>query len=172
MKWNKTLASLFILGIKDFRLSPELRSFLKEFPVSGISLFNSPHDSEDFIWKDPDTALEVLYEFLNEIGAHIHFLAVDQEGGRVQRLKKPFITLPAAGKIGEFFKEEGRPDQIFQVYQLAARQLALCQIQLNFAPVCDLRTPDSHSIIGDRSFGDKPQNVISLVKLFCEAMNS
>jgi hypothetical protein len=60
MKFSEAIPKFFIVGVKDFRWSAELASFLKEFPISGLALFNSPHDSPDNIWKDSDTALEAF----------------------------------------------------------------------------------------------------------------
>ena len=172
MKWAEIVSPIFVVGIRDFEWNQELDSFLNEFPVAGLSLFNSPHDSEDFIWKDPDLALEKLYEFLRKAEGRIQFLAADQEGGRVRRLKKPFINLPPAQKIGEYFNRAGGLDKIFELYSLAAQQLSLAGVQLNFAPVCDLRTSSTTQIIQDRSFSEKADEVIRLARLFCEAMET
>jgi beta-N-acetylhexosaminidase len=171
-KWNKIISPHFIIGIRDFEWSQELDSFLDEFPIAGLSLFNSPHDSKDFIWNEPQAALEKLYEFLRRAENRIRFLAADQEGGRVRRLRKPFISLPPAQKVGDYFREGGGLDKIFELYHLAAQQLSLAGVQINFAPVCDLRTSTTTPIIQDRSFSAHSEDVIRLSKIFCEAMET
>ena len=168
MKNFKSIASLFIVGVRDFRLTPELRSFLKEYPVSGLALFNSPYDTPDNVWKDPEAALEAVHEFSVETFSSVGFLAADQEGGRVRRLRTPFVQLPTSEQVGKFHRRPDSRPEIEKLYRSAAKQMALSGINLNFAPVCDLRYPDSHQVVGDRSFGETPGEVLPLVRMFCE----
>jgi beta-glucosidase-like glycosyl hydrolase len=172
MKAFKNVAGLFIVAARDFEFNAELESFLKEFPVGGIGLFNSPHDNPSNIWTNPEAALEAVYAFSKKSREHGRFLCVDQEGGRVARLKAPFIKIPTAEQIAWAFVEKNTPAQIYSFFELVAEQLAMTGIHLNLAPVCDLRYEETSSAIGDRSFGGEPEKVIQLVRLFCEAMNS
>lgn len=171
-RWQ-SIAGLFIMGVRDFDYSVELKSLLKDFPVSGIALFNSPFDGPSNLWNDPDTALEALHEFLNRIYEHNVFLCVDQEGGRVRRFRKPFIQLPPAHLLGEAFEEqEIDSDKLFEIYQLEAQQLLLAGISLNFAPCVDLHHKQGNDVIGDRSFSERIDTVITMAKVYCEAYRS
>jgi|GEM_PF-6604711 len=173
MKNSRQLAGLFIAGVRDLKDLQSLKPFLKDYPVSGIALFNAPKDSADYIWKDTQEGMEILFEFVQNIRPRVSFLAVDQEGGRVRRLRGSFINLPSAEQISNFYLKKNRPDQIYTLYQLAARQLAQTGIHLNFAPVCDLREEYSNpSVIGDRSFGNSMDTVVSLCRTFCEAFEN
>lgn len=168
----QNLVSRFIVGVKDLRWTPELSSFLREFPVEGLILFNSPHDHPDHLWKDPDLALEALHEFLSKASEQIHFLSVDQEGGRVQRLRKPFVSLPPAQTLHSWTKDWGEQVFVRSLYESLAKQMRIAQILWNFAPVCDLRTNESSDVVGDRSFSSDPKEVIAEARHFCEAMRS
>lgn len=171
-KWQK-ISSLFIVGVKDFQFDDKLRSFLKDFPVSGLALFNSPFDQPSNLWRDPDIALEAQYEFLRHLETYPLFLCVDQEGGRVRRLRSPYIQLPPAETIGRLFEEgEITRDLVFRIYKIVARQLYKAGISLNFAPVADLRSAGGHDVIGDRAFSEDLQSCIDLVQLFCEAFQT
>lgn len=167
---RKNLAKRFIVGVKDFHFSAELQSLLKDFPIAGIALFNSPHSDSRHLWSDPQAALEALYEFVSRIRSEVQFLVADQEGGRVLRLKKPFIELPSAAKISEAFPSDSKHFlELRELYQAVAEQMSLCQIRWNFAPVCDLRQESGHSVIGDRSYSDKADEVVSQARIFCES---
>lgn len=86
-------------------------------------------------------------------------IAIDEEGGRVSRLPPPFPkTLPAAelAKRGVAALRE-------QV-SLQAEYARKIGVQMFFAPVCDLLTEPTNLVIGDRSFGETPQEVIPLLK--------
>jgi len=172
MKDFKKVAGFFVVAIRDLQYSAELESFLKEYPVGGLGLFNSPHDSADYIWNDPEAALEATHALSRKARERKLFLSVDQEGGRVARLKSPFIKIPPAEEMASIFVERSSPNRIYDFYRLVAQQLSLSGIHLNFAPVCDLRYEETSSAIGDRSFGGEPAVVIQMVRLFCEAMSS
>lgn len=169
----KGIAELFIVGVRDFRFNSELQAFLKEYPIAGIALFNSPHDDPHHIWKDRDVAVEAVYDFVRGVYSSPcapRFLAVDQEGGRVRRLRPPFLNLPSAEVIENLFREKrASAIDLGEFYALAARQMAQTGIHLNFAPVCDVRYKDSHDVVGDRSFGPSAEAILPLVEIFCEA---
>ncbi|MDB5037255.1 MAG: hypothetical protein JWQ35_783 [Bacteriovoracaceae bacterium] len=172
MKPSEIIPSFFLVGVRDFSFSKELESFLKEFPVPGLILFNSPFDKPSNIWSDRESALEGIYEFIKKASQNINFFAVDQEGGRVRRLRAPFIHLPSAQKIREAFDNTGKMDKIEELYCLAAKQMALTNIHLNFAPVCDFRTKDSSNVVGDRSYGENLNEVFPFVEAFCRVFEN
>lgn len=165
----KQIAKLFVVGVKDFHYSQELRSFLKDFPVSGVALFNSPFDSPDNVWSQRDASLEAVYEFNQKILNDVRFISADQEGGRVRRLRGAFINLPSAQALVQRCDGPLNQKKAYELYHLAAQQMFLAGIQLNFAPVCDLQTKESHNVVGDRSYGSDPSVVISWAKTFCDA---
>ncbi|PIR22583.1 MAG: hypothetical protein COV44_07230 [Deltaproteobacteria bacterium CG11_big_fil_rev_8_21_14_0_20_45_16] len=173
MKIKELLPSFFVVGVRDLRKPDLVKSFLKQYPVPGLALFNAPFESPENIWKDADTGAEIFFEFIRSLEEQIKFFSVDQEGGRVQRLRSPFVRIPSAKKIGEVLEDYDRTDLIFEFYRLAAQQFRVSNISLNFAPVCDLRTENSNDmVIGDRSFSDRLDRVIHLTKIFCEAFES
>ncbi len=167
MKHHELIPPFFLLGVKDFNFSSELRSALKEFPVGGLIFFNSPHDSPSNIWSQPESALEAVYEFISQAQALVPLLAIDQEGGRVRRLRPPFIPLPSAFQMG-FMYQEGFRDELLKLWELAAKQIALSHIGLNFAPVCDLRYEEGHDVIGDRAFATNAEKVTEIAGHFVD----
>lgn len=169
MKNLNQLSSLFIVGVRNLKSTDELFSFLDEYPASGVALFNAPHDSTDFIWKNPAEGMEILHEFVCKIKERNLFLCVDQEGGRVQRLRGDFIRLPPAQ---QFYSVRERTDLLFELYSLVAMQLKNSGIRLNFAPVCDLWQSGCSESIGDRSYSHNLKEVLPLLQTYCEAFES
>ncbi|MBM4358226.1 MAG: beta-N-acetylhexosaminidase [Deltaproteobacteria bacterium] len=84
------------------------------------------------------------------------FIAVDQEGGKVARLRAPVLELPPMRSLAA----HGDPDLTARVGEELGRQLAALGFNLNFAPVMDVDSNPENPIIGDRSFGRDPRTVM------------
>ena len=99
------------------------------------------------------------------------FIFVDQEGGRVQRLKNSsFTKFPEQKLFGELYKknkEKSKRLSYFNAY-LLANELKNVGIDINFSPVCDLYFNFANDIIGDRSFSSDPLIVRDLVLEYCK----
>src|SRR5690606_18535981 len=99
-------------------------------------------------------------------------VAVDQEGGRVQRVKKGVTLLPALARLGLWWDEN--PVQAMQGarewgWLMAAEMLAL-GFDISFAPVLDLNVGRSR-VIGDRAFHGTPQAVVALARSYIAGMH-
>src|SRR5690606_23679580 len=98
---------------------------------------------------------------------------IDQEGGRVRRLKQPFWTdFPPAALFGEIYAaDRARGLNAARLgAQLIAAELADLGINVNCLPVADLRLEEGHGIIGDRSYGDEPAKVADLAGAAAEGL--
>ncbi len=96
------------------------------------------------------------------------FIAVDAEGGKVNRLKPElgFWPIPSAAEMGK-----GSVEQTFKISSMIAEQLAHVGCNVNFAPVVDLNINPENPVIGKfcRSFSDKPEDVVNHAKAFIAA---
>jgi len=113
--------------------------------------------------------LRRLTSALSRAGAaYPPFIAVDQEGGRVQRLTpaKGFAGLPSADSVARL-----GPAAAYRLYAEAARELAALGINVNFGPVVDLALAPAGPAIGrlGRSFGTRPSTVAALAYEFLRA---
>lgn len=85
------------------------------------------------------------------------FIAVDQEGGKVQRIKHtaaiPATDVPPMLEVGR----AGDPELTREVGRVLGRELAVFGFNMNFAPVCDAFTNPQNTVIGDRAFSSDPQ---------------
>src|SRR5690606_35906484 len=86
------------------------------------------------------------------------FIAVDQEGGPVVRIRDGVTPLPSQMAIGAV----GSPDDAFAVGRIIGRELRALGINMNMAPVLDVNNNPDNPVIGLRSFGEDPELVAML----------
>ena len=95
-------------------------------------------------------------------------IAIDQEGGRVQRLRAPWTEWPPLRRFGEL----GEQTWIAELARALATELSECGIGLDFAPVVDVDSNPANPIIGDRSFSRDPARVATQAAVFIQAMQA
>ncbi len=105
--------------------------------------------------------LVALTTELRAVGPDV-LLTVDQEGGRVQRVRAPATVWPPMIRVGEKAREVGRA---------IGTELAALGFDLNFAPILDVHTNPANPIIGDRAFGEAPETVIRFAGAFAEGLS-
>jgi len=94
-------------------------------------------------------------------------IAVDQEGGRVQRLRAPWTVWPPMRRLGE---RDTATDATAAVAAALARELRDAGFDLDFAPVVDVDSNPANPVIGDRSFGRDAARVAAHARAFVGAM--
>lgn len=104
---------------------------------------------------------------------HDPLVLIDQEGGRVQRLKPPHWRHAPTG--AEFAALHARdPDLAARLlrsnFQLIGEDLRALGIDVDCAPVMDVPTPGAHDVIGDRAYGTDPATVAALARQVCEGL--
>lgn len=136
-------------------LRPDERERLLRPEVGGVILF-----TRNFV--DP-TQLSALVAELHALRDPALLVAVDQEGGRVQRFTEGFTRLPALRRLGHVYDAEPRTarEQARQLGWLLAAELRACGVDLSFAPVLDLDHGIS-AVIGDRALHSAPAAVAAL----------
>jgi beta-N-acetylhexosaminidase len=95
-------------------------------------------------------------------------IAIDQEGGRVARLKAPVLELPPMRVLGALDDIE----LTFRAGRTLGRQLKALGVSLNFAPVLDVDSNPANPVIGDRSFGSDPERVARHGASFARGLQS
>jgi len=95
-------------------------------------------------------------------------VAVDQEGGPVQRLRAPFTEWPSMQAVAA----AGDPRRSFAVGRALGEELALVGIGWNFAPVLDVNTNPANPVIGSRAFGADPAAVIAHALAFWRGLRA
>lgn len=143
------IARLFTVGFHGTEPTRELAELLKR-GVGGVILFARNIEA-------PAQVLE-LTRSIKRLARRPVFVAVDQEGGRVRRLRAGFTDLPALRSLGL----ARDPELALQVGELLGRELRAVGIDVNFAPVVDVDTNPDNPVIGDRSLSSDPALVAEL----------
>ncbi len=145
-------------------LTDEDREVLAHPLVGGVILFARNY-------SDPDQ-LKALCQELLTLKRNRLLLAVDHEGGRVQRFRVGFTRIPAMGTLGKLYQESPtKAQEETRLHGLTVgRELAAYGIDLCFAPVLD-RDVGVSQIIGDRSFSEDSEVIIKLARAFREGLN-
>ena len=139
---QKDLGQLFITGFSGLELSDPTAAWIHDAGIGGVILFSANYES-------PGQLAELTNQIQGCRGDLPLWIGVDQEGGRVQRFKKPFTKLPEAQLIGA----SQSPKLAFEIAEMMAKELAAVGINLNFAPVADIATNAKNPVIGNRSYG-------------------
>ncbi|MFH2007200.1 MAG: beta-N-acetylhexosaminidase [bacterium] len=95
-------------------------------------------------------------------------IAIDQEGGRVRRLREPWPDWPSARRLGD----TGDPELVTRVGAAMGRELASCGIHCNLAPVLDVHTNPDNPVIGDRAFATTPDGVARFAGAYAAGLES
>jgi beta-N-acetylhexosaminidase len=151
-------------GFEGLEFNGELERLIREFRVGGIVLFSrnveSPKQIRSLLGATQKCALAALGRPL--------WVAIDQEGGPVQRLVPPFFTeLPSARRVAS----EGA-ESIAKWVGVAARELRENGIQVNLAPVLDIAPKEATSFLHERSLGTDAREVARLGRVWIDALQS
>jgi len=158
-----TLGPLMI-DIDGLELTAEDRELLEHPAVGGIILFTRNHEST--------RQLTALIDAIHRLRDPHLLVAVDQEGGRVQRFRDGFTRLPPLSCLGRMYdRDAGRARQLAKVTGwLMASELRAVGVDLSFAPVLDLDSGVS-TIIGDRALHKHPEAVAELAYAYQTGMH-
>ena len=154
---------VLMIDIGSTALTAEDVSLIKQAQIGGVILFaRNVADA---------TQVRALCDDIRYHNPDI-LIGVDQEGGRVARLREGFTSLPAMGKLGDLFNQD--PNRALSCaydcgYLMAAEVLAV-GIDLSFAPVLD--RDGISQVIGDRSFHHDTQAITALATQFMRGMKA
>jgi beta-N-acetylhexosaminidase len=156
-----------LLGLRQSKLDEETRAFFREARPWGFILFREACVSREQV--------RALCAELRETVSHDAIVWIDQEGGRVARLKAPeWPVWPAAGKYGEIYAK--RKEQAITAaslgYRLIAHELRAIGVDGDFAPVLDVPVDGSDKIVGDRAFSPDPKEVALLARAALEGLHA
>ncbi len=157
------MPSAVVFGCGGLQLSPVERSFFADADPWGFILFSRNVG-------DPDQVTALVDDLRSSVGRRAPVL-IDQEGGRVARLRKPFWRewAPPAAEARAAASESVAEKVLRQRYQWIARELVQLGIDVNCVPSLDLPRNGDDGVIGDRAIGSSPGVVAMLGKAVCEA---
>ena len=152
----------FITGIKSTRLSSKEKKFIRKYKPWGVILFSRNIKSLLQTKKLTDQ-IKKIFKDKN------YPILIDQEGGRVNRLKKFLNAEPLTGEFfGQLYVKDKK--KFIKYYKIFIDQtsflLKSIGVNINTLPVLDIRSKGSSSIIGDRSFSKNPK-IVSKIGDIC-----
>lgn len=152
-----------MLDIEGTRLTSEDNDLLTRPEVGGVILFSRNIEDADQV--------QCLCADIRRVRPDV-LLGIDQEGGRVQRLRKGVTRMPSMSVLAEGYHDA--PESVTQRCQdagwLLGLEMAACGLDVVFAPVLDVDSGFS-SVIGDRSFSGEPHVVTTLAGAFINGMH-
>src|SRR6202035_2785447 len=158
---RRRIGQLLFAGFNGEQLPVELRSLVREFGLGGVTLFARNIG-------EPEQVAELSYEAARLAPRLPMWVSVDQEGGRVARLKKPFTEWPPMATLGR----SGSVVLAERFARALAAELRAVGVSLDYAPVLDVHTNPRNPVIGDRALSDNPAEVARLGGAIIRAMQA
>ncbi|MBI4595363.1 MAG: beta-N-acetylhexosaminidase, partial [Candidatus Tectomicrobia bacterium] len=159
------LGQSLILGFEGTHLTQSLKELLEICHIGGVILFSRNYSS-------PLQLKKLCFDLQHIASQNAPYLpliiSIDQEGGRVCRLREPFTHFPSANVLGKMSDEK----LVVEVARATAKELEAVGINTNLAPVLDLATNHLNRVIGDRSFGEKMSCVSRLGAAYIKGLHS
>jgi beta-N-acetylhexosaminidase len=148
---RREIGQLLIGSLPGTTITPELRSLAREFSLGGVILFGRNIEA-------PEQVAELSIDVQGLTSELPLWVSVDQEGGRVARLKAPFTEWPPMAVLGR----SGDVALAGRFAKALATELRAVGITLDYAPVLDIHTNPRNPVIGDRALADDSEHVARL----------
>ena len=133
----------FITGVAGPLLLEEEKAFFKDTRPCGLIVFDRNIENKDQLKR-------LVEDYREAVGSERQFILIDQEGGRIQRMRAPhWKKWPAGASYGELYKRDPvaakRGAEL--VYQMMSEELVEMGINVNCVPLLDIPVPGAHDII-------------------------
>ncbi|MBT6431905.1 MAG: beta-N-acetylhexosaminidase [Deltaproteobacteria bacterium] len=143
---RKAAGTLITCGFSGLSIDAELKEVLREVQPSGLILFKRNIES-------PEQVAELGKELKLYRPENPLCLSVDQEGGRVARIREPATVWPPMHQLGEI----GDPELCYRFAQALGREVRAMNFDIDYSPVLDVNSNPDNPIIGDRAFSQSPE---------------
>jgi beta-N-acetylhexosaminidase len=158
---RRHIGQLAIAGFAGYEIPPEMRSMAREFDLGGVILFSRNVEA-------PDQVAEVSRQAQTLADELPLWVSVDQEGGRVARLKAPFTLWPPMQTLGR----SGDEQLAARFAKALAAELKAVGISLDYTPVLDILTNPKNPAIGDRALAERAEDVARLGRTIITTLQS
>jgi len=157
-----------IYGVEAFELTSSERDFFRDAEPAGFILFKRNCDTRDQVLRLTDS-------FRDLTGRADLPILIDQEGGRVARMKPPeWPAFPAAERFADLY--QAAPSSAIEAVRSNARAIALMLrdvgVNVDALPLLDVRQRGATDIIGDRALGSEPMQVAALGRAVLDGLAS
>lgn len=149
------IGQLLIIGLRGPTLTQDETEFIIQNNIGGVILFSRNVESPEQVHALCSSIQNLRHKTRDKLPL---FICVDQEGGRVARLKDPFTVWPPLAKLGAL-------DSTSVAFRFALNmgaELRAVGINVDFAPCVDVFTNPKNTVIGDRAVGEDPEQVAKI----------
>jgi len=158
---RRKIGRLLIGSFAGSDIPVEMRALAREFDLGGITVFRRLGNIQD-----PEQVAHLAYD-IKSLGVELPaWVGIDQEGGRVARLRSPFTEWPPMAVLGR----SGDPTLAAKFAKALATELAAVGLTLDYAPVLDIHTNPKNPVIGDRALAERPEMVARLGRVIIEEL--
>jgi beta-N-acetylhexosaminidase len=148
---RRDIGQLLIGSLPALTITSELRSLAREFQLGGVIVFSRNIEA-------PEQVAELSHDVQGLAAELPLWVSVDQEGGRVARLRAPFTEWPPMAVLGR----SGDATLATRFAAALAAELRAVGVTLDYAPVLDIHTNPTNPVIGDRALSDSAELVATL----------
>jgi beta-N-acetylhexosaminidase len=159
-------AKAFISGCSGHKLTAEERAFFRDEKPWGFIVFARNI-------SDPQQLRALVDDMRECVGRADAPVLIDQEGGRVRRMRPPhWPDYPPGRLLGAIYRqnEQAGLRAAWLQSRLMAMDLMGCGINVDCLPVLDTPVPGAHDVIGDRAYSDHPHEVALIGRAACEGL--
>jgi beta-N-acetylhexosaminidase len=156
---RREIGQLLIGSLPGTTIPIEMRSLAREFGLGGVIWFSRNIEAAEQV-------AELSHDVQQLATGTPLWVSVDQEGGRVARLKAPFTIWPPMATLGR----SGDSDLAARFAAALAAELKVVGITLDYAPVLDIHTNPKNPVIGDRALAEKAEDVARLGAVIVRAL--
>ena len=149
---DSKIGQLFMAGIPGKTLDNGTEALIRDYNLGGVILFSRNIE-------EPEQVARLCQDLQDAAMKHQSvplFLAVDQEGGRVARLREPFTLFPGNEAIG---KDDNPLDRAKEFGLTTAKEMKLVGLNMDMAPVMDVQRGETEKHLVGRPFGKDPEKV-------------
>jgi beta-N-acetylhexosaminidase len=158
---------LAVVSFSGHSVPADLRRIVAEFDLAGVIYF-----ARNIV--EPRQVADLSREVRSLAPGKALWISVDQEGGRVARLRRPFTEWPPMMTLGRALAgSASTADQLAERFAAAlARELTAVGINLDYAPVLDIHTNPKNPVIGDRALAERAEDVSRLGRLIIRTLQA
>lgn len=150
---EEKIGQMMMVGMETNYITERIKVLITKYKIGGIILYRKNFNT----YQDMIRLIKDLKD-LNKCNRLPLFIAIDQEGGRVNRMPKEIKNLPSANQLAKLEKEE----LVKKSANITGRILKKSGFNLNFSPVLDIDRYKNQKSIGDRSFGENVMDVTNM----------
>jgi len=169
---NHTLAAQVLITGIDGRetIPPHMRNLLRDSPAGGIMLFRINLNTEN---NNIRNLINQAVSIIKDVNGIAPFIAVDHEGGTVNRFRSGIISLPPASTYWDLFEEEGSDIALAKIKADSFRAGTVLNelgFNINFAPIAEYLIDENYEFLKSRSYGPDPVFTSQAASAFVQGM--